>query len=252
MEGDYMRGLLHIGLMPRAIRRMASHVHGLWEIVYYVKGNGVVTVGECDIPFKPGTIVCLPPDIPHSEASLDGYKDYYFVVDSFYHLGNKIPVFQDNENGDFLKILMQMHHEYHKKQKNWNRLTESLLAVLIEYMTAWTEVRKKSPIVEVFENRLLSNISNPLFVLSDEIKKHTISESHLRKLYKEETGISPMQYLNQKRIEYAKELLSRKCINRYKIKEIANLCGYQDPYYFSRLFKKQTGVNPEDWCKIPV
>lgn len=55
-------------------------------------------------------------------------------------------------------------------------------------------------------------------------------------------GLSPMQYLNNQRMEKAKDFLLS---NTMTISNIAHLVGFDDPLYFSRVFKKYTGVSPQ-------
>lgn len=71
-----------------------------------------------------------------------------------------------------------------------------------------------------------------------------ISTWYLSKLLKKETGSNFTGLLNEIRIEEAKKLLLDP---RYKIYEIANKVGYEDIPYFTKLFKRFTGLNPMDY-----
>lgn len=73
-----------------------------------------------------------------------------------------------------------------------------------------------------------------------------ISGDHLRQLFRKEFGIGPIHYLLRKRIEHAQGLLQS---SDRKIYEIAHECGFDDPYYFSRIFKKISGRSPEAFRK---
>jgi two-component system response regulator YesN len=68
-----------------------------------------------------------------------------------------------------------------------------------------------------------------------------ISPNRLSRLFVEETGRGFSDYLIEYRIERAKELLS---LPGASIKQVSASCGYPDPNYFSRLFKKVTGLTP--------
>ena len=63
------------------------------------------------------------------------------------------------------------------------------------------------------------------------------------KLY---TEVTPMQYILAARIANAQNLLDKTALN---ITEISNIVGYENPLYFSRLFKKQTGMSPSEYRK---
>lgn len=73
-----------------------------------------------------------------------------------------------------------------------------------------------------------------------------LSSVYLSKAFKEATGVTPINYLIQVRINKAKELLSE---NILPMKEIAIEVGYEDYYYFSKLFKKNTGLSPRSYLK---
>lgn len=71
-----------------------------------------------------------------------------------------------------------------------------------------------------------------------------ISESSLARLFLEITGLTPMRYLQNVRMNYAKRELER---GAYSIGEIAERCGYADVFSFSRSFKRVTGKAPSEW-----
>ena len=71
-----------------------------------------------------------------------------------------------------------------------------------------------------------------------------ISPYYFSKLFKEETGENFIEYVTNRRIEKAKELLEHSSLN---IKCICVDTGYSDPNYFSRIFKKQVGVTPTEY-----
>nr|WP_245249313.1 AraC family transcriptional regulator [Vagococcus allomyrinae] len=71
-----------------------------------------------------------------------------------------------------------------------------------------------------------------------------ISQSYLSSIYNKYLNTSPIDYLIQIRIEQACRYLK---MTDLKIYEIAKKVGYQDPYYFSRIFKKITGFTPKNY-----
>lgn len=80
----------------------------------------------------------------------------------------------------------------------------------------------------------------------DEVSKEVnVSPYYFSKLFKEETGQNFIEYLTEIRISKAKELLSQG--NETSMKEICLACGYQDPNYFSRIFKKIVGKTPTEY-----
>ncbi len=79
----------------------------------------------------------------------------------------------------------------------------------------------------------------------DEVSRYVnISPYYFSKLFKEEAGENFIEYLTRVRIAQAKELLRDSSLS---IKEICVRCGYSDPNYFSRIFKKQEDVTPSEY-----
>ena len=108
---------------------------------------------------------------------------------------------------------------------------------------------------EAFNNR---NISLKVQTIMDFVDKHyaeqitlnDVSESifvstyYASRIFKKETGKNFVDYLNEVRIEKAKEFLKDV---QYKIYEVADLIGISDAHYFSRLFRKYTGKTPSEY-----
>ncbi|MEK8131289.1 AraC family transcriptional regulator [Paenibacillus filicis] len=67
------------------------------------------------------------------------------------------------------------------------------------------------------------------------------SPRHLSRMFKSRTGYSPIEYVIRQRVEKAKELLLH---TDASLQQIAVEAGFQDRYYFSRMFKKHTGMAP--------
>lgn len=86
--------------------------------------------------------------------------------------------------------------------------------------------------------------------LKNEISLNEISEElnlssyYFSKLFKDESGEGFVEYLTRKRVEKAKEMLKDP---EKSIKETGCECGYSDPNYFSRIFKKATGMTPTEY-----
>ena len=75
----------------------------------------------------------------------------------------------------------------------------------------------------------------------------SMSVSWFLRNFKQVTGMSPMHYILTNRINNAVSLLET---TDYNVTEISTIVGYENPMYFSRLFKKQKGVSPSDYRKL--
>lgn len=67
--------------------------------------------------------------------------------------------------------------------------------------------------------------------------------THFTKVFKQLTSLSPKQYINQVRLERAKELLR----TNLSVEQVGNSCGFTDPLYFSKQFKLWTGESPSQF-----
>ncbi|MBQ3890330.1 MAG: helix-turn-helix transcriptional regulator, partial [Lachnospiraceae bacterium] len=67
---------------------------------------------------------------------------------------------------------------------------------------------------------------------------------YLSRIFKENTKENFIDYLTKLRIEKAKDLLNS---TQYSMKEICTMCGYSDPNYFSKSFRKNVGVTPTEY-----
>lgn len=80
--------------------------------------------------------------------------------------------------------------------------------------------------------------------LQELAKEFYISHWHLSKLIKKELGLNYTDLINIIRIEQAKRLLA---IPRYRVNEVGSMVGYNDNTYFCRVFKKLTGMSPQEY-----
>lgn len=72
------------------------------------------------------------------------------------------------------------------------------------------------------------------------------SSNHFIRIFKQQTGQTPHEYLVSIRLEKAKEMLNN---DEFCIEDIARLCGFVNPGHFSTLFKRFEGVTPTEYRK---
>ncbi len=105
---------------------------------------------------------------------------------------------------------------------------------------------KSNSIIEMSKEYIKNNFNRDISL--DEVSRvANISPYYFSKIFKEGTGENFIEYLTGIRIDKAKELLST---TEYSMKEICSMCGYSDPNYFSRSFKKNVGVTPTEYKSI--
>ena len=88
--------------------------------------------------------------------------------------------------------------------------------------------------------------ANPDLTLREVAGHVALSNNHFCTVFSQETGVTFTEYLTSVRLGKAKELLRDK---QMRTSDVAFAVGYNDPHYFSYLFKKNTGMSPRDYRK---
>lgn len=245
-----MDGLAAIGRVTNC-RKIDSHSHNIWEMVYYTEGKVKLTIGEETHTLEPFTFVCQPPGIVHSEMGLPDFCNYYFSVLHYDILPNRPLVIRDTANKSIMLQIGQMYDCYYNKTPNYKNICQAHLNTIIQYALGQQYSEKRvNPYVEKLAYHITEQASDCDFTVEKAYEKLPYSADYLRVIFREEFGCSPGQYLNRTRIRMAKELLDKKFYNRaLSVKIIADMCGFRDPLYFSRCFKSATGISPSQYLQ---
>lgn len=151
------------------------------------------------------------------------------------------------EAGADLEIVYHLEHTYLASMDECGEITAitelmvRLLDRLLECAFSFNNVRNRDLMfkaVNYIRSQLGTNVC-----LDDVAKEVGLNPAYFSKLFKEEMDITFTDYLNKVRIEAAKVLL----IRGMPLAEISQAVGYNDQSYFSKVFKKYTGLSPRRW-----
>jgi AraC-like DNA-binding protein len=117
-----------------------------------------------------------------------------------------------------------------------------MLMMLVYQRTSNLKEQKVKPVEKVI-NLMKENISRKLSI-NEMADTAYYSPSHLYNLFKSQTGYSPIDYFIHLKMQCACNYLNNTSL---RIKEIAPLVGYEDPYLFSRIFTKIMGQSPQNY-----
>ncbi len=106
-----------------------------------------------------------------------------------------------------------------------------------------SEKKEDGDVISKTIHRMRDNITKKLSV-EEMAASHSLSVSHFSNLFRKATGMPPIDYFIHIKMQRACQLLYT---NDEKIREVATGLGYDDPYYFSRIFKKYIGSSPEQY-----
>lgn len=123
-------------------------------------------------------------------------------------------------------------------------LDKSASATQPESYISPQEKLRLEPVMTYLEQQLTS----PELKLETLSRLAGVSDTYLRRIFKKQHGISPAGFVLRERIRLAKQLLSSG--EALQITQVAARVGYSDPLYFSRIFKKQTGLTPSEYRDI--
>lgn len=112
-------------------------------------------------------------------------------------------------------------------------------AAIAQAFSPGREVKRDSALVAMVEEFCKSHLAHHITV-EDLARQSGLNRAYFSRMFKGVRGISPKQFLTVLRLEKALQLVSDDGI---QVKEVAFLCGFKDPNYFCKVFRKNFGVS---------
>jgi AraC-like DNA-binding protein len=215
-----------------------------YTTVFVAKDDGHLKWTDGELNFNCGQIVVIPPLVkcfPPEDTDLRVYMDKALI--SF-----KKPIALSDDSSKGLTFALLQAKEYF--QKGCTGILSGLGELIAGYISAFAGVNEFSPVVRSLKSEIENNLSNPLFLLDDCIRRLPLNYDYVRKLFKKEVGVTPHEYLVSARMELAKSLISSGMSNQYSnytVSQLAEACGFFEPLYFSRVFKAHFGMSPKEF-----
>lgn len=246
-----------VGFYPNAKNHYRERLSGVDEfiLIYCLKGKGEVQIDKFNKrKLKQGHALIIYPNMIHRYFS--DQKDPWSILWMHFNINNSflLDLNLHYEKTPFIEIkseikdyFIQRHFsdimEYAKMKQSLGTtisLSNSLRQVLTDIYFLEDPLHKNTRYFNRAIAYLKQNVSEQISV--NDIATHlNISEIYVNKIFKQASDRTPISYFNSMKITQAKQMLS---ITEQSIKEIAHDLGFNDPYYFSRLFKKETQFSP--------
>ncbi|MEL7117848.1 MAG: AraC family transcriptional regulator [Bacteroidota bacterium] len=176
-------------------------------------------------------------NMPKVEGEEWGLMDYNF------HFTNDIAIYQ------IIHRLLFLCTENHPSKDLFvsNMIRELIIRIL---QAESRKIHNEQSESKSGQNRLTfiiqyikDHLDHPL-TIEDLSKKAYMSESNFHRVFKNELGISPIDFINNERIKLATSLLQNP---RIKIKEVYMRCGFNSLSYFNRVFKRKKQLAPKEY-----
>lgn len=235
----------------------SQHSHDFIELFYIVNGEGSFIVGDREYQVVKNDLVIINPNVNHTEKSSDddsmeyitlGFDGVSFSKKNSDHLEDIIIYQDDRINILFLIrfLLDELKKDDHQVFYIGQNILEMIILKLNQHQNIQAQISSNKQInSRIYEVKKYIDLN-----YSDAISLDDLAQlSHLNKYYlshsfKEETGSSPIQYLNETRIKNAKILLES---SNYSISEIARFTGFSSQSFFSQRFKEITNLSPSQY-----
>jgi len=238
----YMRTIL-VGKSRGVLQRAGWHNHDDWEIVIPTSGSGTVKTETESVPFSAGMLYVMPPGTNHCVESESGFTDMYILVGFPGLRADRITVVR--ASADLIALANIVLDAYRNREYGRRSALDQAVALIIQLIS--DDAKESCSDFRILEIRdyLAGNIENQnldMNILSQHFGYH---KDYIRRRFQQYFGMTPMAYLDRLRLSQAKDLLVQ--MPMYSVETVGMLCGFSDRFYFSRFFKKHTGIAPADF-----
>ena len=236
------------------------HTHGCAELFYVVSGRGQFHLPDGLMPVDQDDLVVVSPQVEHTEVSLNatpleyivlGVDGMDFVTDA---MGEKrYGVFNfHSSREDILFILRKMLQEIEEKQQGYELICQDLLEIFLTRLMRNVEFsftpssshrssKECANVKRYIDAHFKENLSLDALATLVHVNKYYLVHS-----FSKEYGISPINYLIERRIQESCFLLEG---TNHSLSQISQMLGFSSPSYFSQSFRRMQGMNPMEYRK---
>lgn len=217
-----------------------------YELIFYEKGETTVTFMGKRYHMTPQSVLYLPKGVPDNiytlsvEEDFSLYNVYFDSEDSL----PKEPVLFSGENAVLKGLYEKIFRTWIGKQSRYYyksmQLTYQILEQLLKNRNRYVP-DKRLFLLDGIEDYMAKHYCDMKFDYAEMVKITGLSYSYFKKLFIDKYGCPPVKYITRLKINRACELLQT---GKFPITEVAKLCGFDNVYYFSNVFKKQVGIAP--------
>jgi AraC-like DNA-binding protein len=231
-----------------------SSVTDFIDFTYILGGSAVYSVDRQKFAAEEGTLLCLPPGVLRSATSNNPAKFECYAV-NFHLIGPDgqaapsahlpLPILSSpGTHSDIISLYRRLNQEYSARRAGYVMRTRGLfmlilqrfMDILVYEVDSYNFDPRVKQAIETITTKYADNLT-----IGAAAAAFGLNPVYFGALFKRQTGVSYREYLNNVRCNQAEDLLRSGVFN---VSDVAQMCGFNDVFYFSRLFKQVKGVPP--------
>ncbi len=240
------------------------HSHAYYELVIVLRGKGIHWLNGKGYSLAPGQVYLITPGEKHCYENFDQLvlQNFMFSRDVVRTLGRKLRKLPGYENffikkelqpkttlangqiAEFDVILGNIALENQRKYYQNDLLLYSYIGILLSKLLTYSSENIQAQSIHGYLQNAIAymrqNYYNPIKLKKLAELTH-MSPSSFHACFRKEFDTSPIQWLLHLRIQHSMEMLMH---TEKSITDVANACGFVDPLYFSRQFRRIVGCTP--------
>jgi AraC-like DNA-binding protein len=225
-------------------KHVKMHSHRALELVYYLSGQGRSTIHKNPFDIRPNRFTIMPPGTFHDQINQTDVTSFCLGLS-----GSGLEKYQGcwfDAGGLIRTALDRFGDEMNAQRPFYLETARGILQEIIGLAKRAATENRQKPLANEVVSKALTLIRQHKGIVSvaDLADKLYVSKDYLRHLFQEHTSQSPIRHIINTRIIKAKDLLADPDL---PILEVAARCGFENFYYFSRLFKKETRQSPSEY-----
>lgn len=249
-----------------------SHNHDYIELLYIYSGEGKYEIDGTIYDVSTGNLLLINPGVNHAnivtnlenplvilalgftDICLKGMPENQIIFKNVTPVLNIEEELQNRITGLFFNMLAEKEQQFPGKYDMMRCYLSQILLHIIRTFTETPENSNQMKFVSHRKNHVVKTIMDYMeehyaekISLDGIASNMYLSSIYISKLFKEETGESPIHHLIQIRLKKSVELMKKH--PEFSIKKIAQEVGYEDAYHFSKIFKKHMTVTPKEYRK---
>lgn len=220
-----------------------------YEMIFFISGECTTCFGTELIQDRPNSIRYLPKGIKTGEYTVTEIVSPTCCIDIYFDTSDPMPTIASGyaSMSRLRNLFEKIYNIWSSKKPGYYTKAMSVFYDIIHTFQIqhdnYLGKAQKEKLAPAYDY-LLDNYKNTKFDYREMCRKSGLSYSYFKELFIRQYGISPIKYVTHLKLELAKELL---ITQKYSITEIAEICGFENVYYFSTVFKKETGVSPNNF-----